>query len=90
MTLPDGEQLEFDIIPICKGVTGDFHNSLFALQTPSVIRLGDREGICFLETSANPNAGHTPPKGVINGVSASGLTTVVESGNVPRMKPLHL
>lgn len=90
MTLPDGEVLEIDVIPICKGVTGDFHDTLFALQTPCVARLGTREGLCFFESSANPNAGHVPPQGVINGVTQNGLTRVADPGNVSRLKPLHL
>jgi hypothetical protein len=47
------------------------------------------EGVCLFETSANPAAGHIVPKGVINGIAASGLVTVPEPDNIPRLKPLR-
>jgi hypothetical protein len=47
------------------------------------------EGVCLFETNANPAAGHIAPKGVINSIAASGLVTVPEPDNIPRLKPLR-
>lgn len=86
MVLTNGEELRFDVRPICKGTMGSFHGTLVPLTGPCTVSHNGLEGICIFETSTNLLGGERFPKHVINGITDQGLIKVSD-WKVPDFQP---
>ena len=87
MVLGNGEAVEYNCTPICKGTANYFHETT-NLDTFCTVSGGDGgAGVCVFETTTNPTCGIEPPTNLVNAVIESGLVAVEQPRYLfPRFK----